>query len=67
MKLLLDTIGSAKAKGIGIKGYLATLFSGKKKSRVSPRTRAREQFEEEAKDQLEELEKKGLSIPIFTL
>ena len=56
MKLLLETMG------LGIRKLMHP-----KKTRVSPVTRERELFEKEVKGQFEELKKKGLSIPVFTL
>ena len=38
-----------------------------KKSRVSPQAREREQFEDDVRQQFQQLKDKGLSIPIFTL
>lgn len=35
--------------------------------RISPMTRERLRFEDEAKAQFQALKKKGLSIPVFTL
>jgi len=35
--------------------------------RISPMTRERMRFEDEAKAQFQALKKKGLSIPVFTL
>ncbi|HCM81867.1 MAG: hypothetical protein UV63_C0036G0011 [Microgenomates group bacterium GW2011_GWC1_43_11] len=35
--------------------------------RISPMTRERLRFEDEAKAQFQSLKKKGLSIPVFTL
>lgn len=57
MKLLLESMGL----GIG------RWFGRTRKRRVSPLTSEREQFEREVKSQFEELKKKGLSIPVFTL
>jgi predicted DNA-binding transcriptional regulator len=57
MKLSLDTVGLG----------LNRLIGRRKKVRVSPITQERELFQREVKSQLEELKKKGLSIPVFTL
>ncbi len=48
-------------------GINSLLFGGGKKSRVSPLSRERERFEEEAKSQFQKLKDKGLSIPVFTM
>ncbi|OGG04228.1 hypothetical protein A2Z33_03700 [Candidatus Gottesmanbacteria bacterium RBG_16_52_11] len=56
-KLLLTQLGLG----------LSRMLGRKKRERVSPLTRERQEFEEEARSQLEQLKKKGLSIPVFTL
>ncbi len=47
-------------------GKAFALLRGKKE-RVSPLTKERQRFEEEARGQFLKLKEKGLSIPIFTL
>ena len=42
-------------------------FLLEEKGRVSPMTRERQRFEADVKEQFQELKKKGLSIPVFTL
>ena len=51
----------------GVKGYISRLFGRGKKERVSPMAMERQRFEADVRDQLMELKKKGLSIPVFTL
>lgn len=64
-KVPLDQLGLPASKG-GVLGYFFSLFRGRKR-RQSPVDLEQEQFEEDVKDQLTELKKKGLNIPIFTL
>lgn len=59
---------------MGIKLLLTQLGLGKKvlqreskKARLSPLAKERLEFEKDSRDQLIELKKKGLSIPVFTL
>lgn len=54
---------------MGIKSLLTQLGLGKLigKTRVSPMVRERQHFEADVRRQFEELKKKGLSIPVFTL
>lgn len=40
---------------------------GEQKARVSPMVKERQSFEKEVRRQFEELKKKGISIPVFTL
>ncbi|MBI3576588.1 hypothetical protein HY086_00940 [Candidatus Gottesmanbacteria bacterium] len=63
--MAIASIGLGLSRLIG--GIYSLLFGGGKKSRVSPLSRERERFEEEAKDQFKKLKEKGLSIPVFTL
>lgn len=46
---------------------LSNVLGKNKKQRESPVTRERVRFEQEVKEQLVALKKKGLSIPVFTL
>lgn len=46
---------------------LRRLLGGTRKTRVSPLSREREEYEAEVKDQFKKLKDKGLSIPVFTL
>lgn len=46
---------------------LGERFGKKPKARQSPMARERKQYEADMKEQLVELKKKGLSIPVFTL
>jgi hypothetical protein len=61
-KLLLARLGGARTADSGPKGTLLPFL--RKKARISPLTREREQFEGDVRAQFEELKKKGLSIPI---
>jgi len=56
VKLLLRQLG------LGLKKVL-----GMDSKRLSPMTRERLSFEESVRGQFQELKKKGLSIPVFTL
>ena len=56
IKLLLTQVG------LGLKKVL-----GMDSKRLSPMARERISFEEDVRDQLKELKRKGLSIPVFTL
>lgn len=53
------------AKG-GVWGYLVSLVTGRRRRR-SPLEEERERYVKEVREQLTELKRKGLSIPIFTL
>ena len=64
IKLLLETFGLPASSWE--KGFASLLGRGKDK-RVSPVRRERDRFRSDVHDQLVELKKKGLSIPIFTL
>jgi hypothetical protein len=66
MAIASKSLGLSRAHIIA-RGIYSLLFGGGKKSRVSPLSRERERFEEEAKDQFQKLKDKGLSIPVFTL
>jgi len=54
IKLLLQQLG------LGV-------LAGGQNGRMTPMTKERIAFEEEVRRQFEELKKKGLSIPVFTL
>jgi hypothetical protein len=56
-KLLLEQLGLGLSRIIG-KG---------KRERISPKTLEQQRFEDDVRDQIIELKKKGLSIPVFTL
>jgi hypothetical protein len=64
-KLLLQQLGLPATSGV--MGYIFRLLGIRKKERVSPLTIERERFSQDARDQLVQLKKKGLSIPVFTL
>jgi len=57
LQLLLDILGLGPKDGEG----------DVRIKRISPMTRERIRFEDEAKAQFQALKKKGLSIPVFTL
>jgi hypothetical protein len=57
LKLLLAKIGLGSQGGMG----------DVRIKRISPMTRERIRFEDEAKAQFQALKRKGLSIPVFTL
>lgn len=71
MKTVFNRPMAIASIGLGLSrwytGIISLLFGGGKKSRVSPLSRERERFEEEAKSQFQKLKDKGLSIPVFTL
>lgn len=46
---------------------LSRILGRKRRERISPLTKEREQFEDDMRSQFEQLKKKGLSIPVFTL
>ena len=58
-------------RGMGIKLLLQQLglgiLIGNSRERVTPMTKDRLAFEEDVRRQFQELKKKGLSIPVFTL
>lgn len=58
-------------RDMGIKLLLTQLglgiLTGNSSSRMTPMTKDRLAFEEDVRRQFQELKKKGLSIPIFTL
>lgn len=61
----LDELGYGQTKSFSVLGYIRGMF--RRQKRLSPLAAEREQFAEDVKQQLLQLQKKGLSIPIFTL
>lgn len=68
MKNLPQTkIGGEDTIRYSLVGYISRLFGWGPKRRPSPRTLDEMRFSEDVREQLLQLKKKGLSIPIFTL
>ena len=61
----LGQLGYGNRSTFSVWGYLSGIFH--KPKRLSPVAAEREQFAEDVKEQFLQLQKKGISIPIFTL